>query len=253
MNTARERAAQLAAENQAAERRTKIITIVGVIAVLAVVVGILTFAFLNRNTSSTTGPTAEPNPSAAAPLGADSKTFGLVVGQANADAPLLQIFEDAQCPACQSFEAAFGPTISSLIDSGEARVMFQPMFFLDNRLLQSKGSSLRAANALGCAADEGKAKEFHSTIFANPPATEGTGWSDDILKAFGLGSGITNAERFEQCIDSGKYFEWVANSNKYSFDAGVEGTPTIWVNGQALPQSAFASAEAFLTAVRAGK
>jgi protein-disulfide isomerase len=253
MNTARERAAQLAAENQAAERRTKIITAVGVIAVLAVVVGILTFAFLNRNTSSATGPTAEPNLSAAAPLGSDPATYGLVVGQANPGAPLLQIFEDAQCPACQSFEAAFGPAISSLIDSGEAKVVFQPMFFLDNRLLQSKGSSLRAANALGCAADEGKAKEFHSTIFANPPATEGTGWSDDILKAFGLGSGITNTERFEKCIDSGKYYEWVANSNKYSFDAGVEGTPTVWVNGQALPQSAFASEEAFLAAVRAGK
>jgi protein-disulfide isomerase len=253
VNTARERAAQLAAENQAAERRTKMITIVGVVAVLAIVAGILTVAFLNRNTSSASGPTAEPNPSAAVPLGSDPETYGLVVGQANEGAPLLQIFEDAQCPACQSFEAAFGPTIASLIDSGEARVVFQPMFFLDKRLLQSKGSSLRAANALGCAADEGKAKEFHSTLFANPPVTEGTGWSDDILKAFGLGSGIVNSAKFEQCIDSGKYFEWVANSNKYSFDVGVEGTPTVWVNGQALSQSAFASEEAFLAAVRAGK
>jgi protein-disulfide isomerase len=253
MNTARERAAKLAAENKAAERKTKIISIIGVLVVAAIVIGILTFAFLNRNTGTSTGPTAEPNPTAASPLGADPQTFGLLVGRASAEAPLLQIFEDAQCPACQSFEAAFGPTISKLIDSGEARVMFQPMFFLDERLLQGKGSSLRAANALGCAADENKTKEYHSTIYANPPVTEGTGWSDEILKAFGIGSGITNIERFNDCIDSGKYFQWVANSNKYSFDAGVEGTPTVWVNGQALPQSAFANEEAFLAAVRPSK
>ncbi len=250
MNTAKQRAAEMAAANQAAERRAKVITFAGIGVVAVVVVSILTFAFLNRNTGLDTGPTAEPNPSAAIPLNADSDTFGLVAGAADPAAPLLQIFEDAQCPACQSFEAAFGEAIRELIDSAEVKVMFQPMFFLDNRLPQSKGSSLRAANALGCAADESKAAEYHSALFANAPIVEGTGWTDLELKLFGAGVGITNTERFDDCVDSGKYFEWVANSNKYSFDAGVEGTPTIWLNGQQLPDSAFTSVETFLAAVR---
>ncbi|MFZ9283332.1 MAG: DsbA family protein [Candidatus Nanopelagicales bacterium] len=252
MNTAKQRAAELAAANQAAERKAKLITIAGVTVVVLIVAGILTFAFLNRNTSSSTGPTAEPNASAIAPTGADGQTYGLVVGNAPASAPLLQIFEDAQCPACQSFEAAFGEAVQELIDSAEVRVMFQPMFFLDNRLPQSKGSSLRAANALGCAADEGVAAEFHRTIFANAPAVEGTGWTDIELKLFGAGAGVADPQRFDSCVDSGKYFEWVANSNKWAFDSGVEGTPTIWLDGKPLPDSAFASQEAFLTAVRGG-
>ena len=250
MNTAKRKAAQVTQEGKAAERRAKLISILGVAAVAVIVIGILTFAFLNRNTSSATGPTAEPNPNAVAPAGADPSTYGLVVGSAPATAPLLQIFEDAQCPACQSFEAAFGGAILDLIDSGEVRVMFQPMFFLDSRLLQAKGSSLRAANALGCAADEGKASEFHTALYANPPATEGAGFPDNTLKALAVGSGISDTNRFNQCVDDGKYFEWVANSNDYSFGAGVEGTPTIWLNGKALPESAFASTEAFLTTIR---
>lgn len=250
MNTAKQRAAEMAAANQAAERRAKVITFAGIGVVAVIVVSILTFAFLNRNTGVDTGPTAEPNPSAAIPLNADSETFGLVVGAADPAAPLLQIFEDAQCPACQSFEAAFGEAIRELIDSAEVKIMFQPMFFLDKRLPQSKGSSLRAANALGCAADESKTAEYHSAIFANAPSVEGAGWTDLELKLFGAGVGITNTERFDDCVDSGKYFEWVANSNKYSFDAGVEGTPTIWLNGQQLPDSAFTSVETFLAAVR---
>jgi protein-disulfide isomerase len=250
MNTARQRAAQITEESKAAERRAKLISIIGVAAVAIIVIGILTFAFLNRNTSSATGPTAEPNPSAAAPAGADPATYGLVVGDAPATAPLLQIFEDAQCPACQSFEAAFGGAILDLIDSREVRVMFQPMFFLDKRLVQAKGSSLRAANALGCAADEGKAKEFHTSLYANPPATEGTGYPDSFLKALAVGSGISNTDRFNQCIDDGDYFEWVANADNYAFSVGVEGTPTIWLNGKPLPDSAFASTETFLAAIR---
>ncbi len=250
MNTAKQRAAELAAANQAAERKAKIITFAGVAVVVLIVAGILTFAFLNRNTGTNTGPTAEPNPTAAAPLGADQETYGLVVGNASASAPILQIFEDFQCPACQSFEAAFGGAIRELIDSGEAKVVFQPMFFLDKRLPQSKGSSLRAANALGCAADESKAAEYHSTFFSNTPTAEGAGWTDSELKLFGAGVGITDTQRFEDCIDSGKYYEWVANSNDYAFGAGVEGTPTIWKNGKALPDSAFTSVETFLAAVR---
>lgn len=250
MNTARRRAAQITEESKAAERRAKLISIIGVASVAIIVIGILTFAFLNRNTSSVAGPTAEPNPSAAAPRGADPDTYGLVVGDAPTTAPLLQIFEDAQCPACQSFEAAFGGAVQELVASGEVRVMFQPMFFLDSRLLQAKGSSLRAANALGCAADEGKANEFHSTLYANPPASEGSGYPDDILKALAVGSGISDTNRFNQCVDDGKYFEWVANSNEYSFSVGVEGTPTIWLDGKSLPDSAFASAEVFLATIR---
>ena len=251
MNTAKQRAAELAEANKAAERKAKLITFIGVAVVVAIVAGILTFAFLNRNTSSSIGPTAEPNPAAAAPQNVDPNTYGLLVGNAAPSAPLLQIFEDAQCPACQSFEAAFGDAIRELIDNNEARVVFQPMFFLDKRLPQSQGSSLRAGNALGCAADESRAAEFHSVIFDNAPAVEGTGWSDEELKLMGAAAGITNSERFGSCIDSGKYYEWVANSNEWSFANGIEGTPTIWLNGKKLPDSAFTSTDTFLAAIRA--
>jgi protein-disulfide isomerase len=82
------------------------------------------------------------------------------------------------------------------------------------------------------------------------PATEGTGYPDSFLKALAVGSGISNTDRFNQCIDDGDYFEWVANADNYAFSVGVEGTPTIWLNGKPLPDSAFASTETFLAAIR---
>jgi protein-disulfide isomerase len=237
----------------AADKKAKLISYVGIAVVASIVIGILTFAFLNKN-SVTEGPVANPNPDAVLPKGVDPVSFGLKVASGPAGANTLQIFEDFQCPACGSFEASFGSAIQEIIDGNQINVFFHPMNFLDKNLPGSNSSSLRSANALGCAADAGQAVNYHKALFANQPQNEGDGYSDTILLALGMAAGIPTdgATPFSKCLQDGKYYEWVANSNEYAFANGVEGTPTVWLNGIPLPDSAYQSLDAFVAAVLKG-
>ena len=55
--------------------------------------------------------------------------------------PVIDVWEDFQCPACGSFEEASGSAIQGLIDAGKVRVEYRPTIFLDKNLLSSKCSS----------------------------------------------------------------------------------------------------------------
>ena len=184
---------------------------------------------------------------AALPKGVTSDTYGVKVGSAwtaadSANIPLLQLWEDFQCPACGTFEEASGSAIQELIDAGKLKVEYRPTVFLDNNLTASNtaagnpNSSQRATMAFGCAVDADAAEEFHAAVFANQPVKEGDGYSTEDLLSFAESSGITGdaLTTFTDCLSSEKYSGWVANSYA-AFDAeGVESTPTGFLNGTEL-------------------
>lgn len=240
----REKAAEARAAAQAAERRReRMIRIIGGVVVLAVVLGILAIGVItSRNNEA---PTADEN--SPKPAGVDA-TYGIVINTAE-NSPTLEIYEDPQCPACASLEASLGGTIQEAVDNGDVSLTYRPMIFLDANL--GTDSSERAAAAWGCAVDAGKAQEYHNTIFANQPATEGDGWTDEQLIAFGEQSGITGAEfdTFSTCVTDGTYRGWAQLSNEAAFDRGVTGTPSLFLNGEELTRNDLASEAAFQEAI----
>lgn len=243
----REKAAEARAAAQAAERRReRMIRIVGGLAVLAVVVAIIAIGVVQSNKNS-----AGPSADSALPSGVSSEDdYGWRVNTA-ADAPDVQIYEDFQCPACANLEQTYGQLIQQLAGDGEIQLMYHPMTFLDNNL--NSDHSVRAAGAFGCAIDAGAGEAYHNVIFANQPANEGDGWTDDQLKQFGEAAGVGGEAKgeFDQCVDDGTYQDWAELSNKAAFDRGITGTPSIYVDGEELPQDAFADAEAFTKALTA--
>jgi protein-disulfide isomerase len=153
------------------------------------------------------------------------------VGSAPDTAPLLELWEDFQCPACGSLEELNGAGIQSLGTDGKVRLVWRPTAFLDNNL--GTTSSAAAINAWGCAIDAGKTVEYHDAIFANQPTTEGEGWTNEQFVAFAEQSGITGVplEQFNDCLTSNRYLGWAANSTQAFYDAKVEGTPRGVLNG----------------------
>jgi protein-disulfide isomerase len=87
--------------------------------------------------------------------------------------------------------------------------------------------------AWGCAIDAGKTKEFHSTVFANQPATEGDGFTDTQLATFATKAGITGdaLTTWKKCYTDKVYDQWVTNSYTTFGTEGVPGTPTGYLNG----------------------
>lgn len=157
-------------------------TIVLVVAVIAVVVGVVVSQ--NAQTTAITG-SGNALPTGVTKLGAGYPAFADVT--AKTGATTVDIHEDFQCPACAQYEAVFGDTYQSLAKAGTIKLRYNVNNFLDDSLRND--SSTRAANAAFCAADAGKFPQFHNLVFANQPANEGDGFTDMRLTSFAVAFG----------------------------------------------------------------
>jgi protein-disulfide isomerase len=253
---AREAAAQArrAAEADLRSRDRKI-RIIGGAVVALIMAGLLAIPLLQGKAK---GP--ETDTSAVLPAGVSSETYGVQYGPAwsaaDADSiPLVQIWEDFQCPACASFEAVTGQTITELADAGKIRLEFRPTIFLDQNLKAlntaagNPNSSAYATMAFGCAADAGKAAEFHSLVFQSQPGNEGTGFSISDLTNIAMVAGVSDIDTFTECVSSKKYEGWVNNSYDAFSKEGVSATPTVFLNGKELSGDVIRNVAALTAAI----
>lgn len=224
--TTREKAAAAKAEADARQRRAdnrnRLLGVVVIVALVALIFGGVWYS--KKSNAPAPGPTADAN--AALPTGVDKATYGVPYGNGPTSVPQLQLWEDFQCPICGQLEKTNGTGITGLADAGKIRLLWRPTTFLDDNW--NNQASQQAAQAWGCAIDAGKAKEYHSTVFANQPATEGTGYTQDQLLQFGKMAGITGTayDTFKSCVVANTYASWVANSRQAFDNAAVPGTPT---------------------------
>lgn len=219
------RAAQIAEAKRARNQRIAIIAVSAVVALILVAGGILLVSRMNAGRTETYPPNAT------------AQRTGIVVnpGKGQQGAPVVELYADYQCPACASFEKAFGAQLTQLAGSGDIQLQYHLMTFLDTNLRND--ASYRAANAAACADLVGHYAAYHDTVFANQPTAEGTGYTDAQLTGdFAQQAGITGAQldEFKQCYSQKKYSAFVKGVDNSAGAAGVTATPTIKVNGKVL-------------------
>ena len=164
----------------------------------------------------------------------------------NGAVTVIDVWEDPQCPVCKLFEDANGEYIESLIREKKATVRYHVLSFLGDE-------SVRAANASFCAADEGQYLDFHKAIYAVQSPVENSGfWSNETLVNMGKKIGITSTT-FENCVNKGSKVDLVQAHYDSMSKYGVQGTPTVFINGKKWErtQNAFVLDE-FKAAVEAG-
>jgi protein-disulfide isomerase len=226
-------AARKAAANLESRRRrtTRMITVGSI--VLVVVVGVVFSLISNKANSNVSSP-----PSAVAANGS-GLTF-------NASAkPVIDVWEDFQCPACGLFEKANGQYLHDVVTQGKAKVVFHILSFLGPE-------SIILANASGCADASGKFLTLHSYLYAHQ-ATENSGyWGISTATAAGKAAGITDSA-YAKCVNDGTYSKWVQNVEASGSAANINQTPTILVNGKELdrPSGIYGNAAAFKAALTA--
>lgn len=251
VKSAREKAAEARAAAEASDKRRRMIINVSIGAVLLVVVAALVGgAWVTKQSSQEA---AQPSADAVLPTGAFASgtpyQYGIEWTTDAADKPTLEIWEDFQCPACRDFEAAFGPTVQEIVKKNDAQVIFRSTSFLDDRF--PGDNSKRAAAAYGCAVDAGEGETYHNVVYANQPATEGDGYTEQQLLDFGTQAGITGEAKatFDQCVKDKKYLQWAANGTQTMQELGIPGTPSVVLNGQQMTKEQLATPEAFKKAV----
>ena len=143
----------------------------------------------------------------------------------NGAVTVIDVWEDPQCPVCKLFEDANGDYIESLIREKKATVRYHVLSFLGDE-------SVRAANASFCAADEGQYLDFHHALYAVQSPLENSGfWSNETLVNIGKKIGITS-KSFADCVTKGSKVEIVKANYDSMSKFGVQGTPTVFINGK---------------------
>lgn len=153
-----------------------------------------------------------------------SDGYGIVFNGDLKGKPVVDLWEDFQCPVCARFEASDGAYIRQLIESKKAKVVFHILSFIGPE-------SILAANAAACSADEGKFLQFHSYLYAHQ-GKENTGtWTSTALINAGAATGLTSS-KFKSCVNAGTYGGWVNNVANDGASKNINQTPTALVNGK---------------------
>ena len=168
--------------------------------------------------------------------------YGVVFNKELQDVPFIEIYEDFQCPACQRFEGIIGEYVEDLINTKKAKVAYHPLSFLGPE-------SQIAANAAGCAADQGKFIQFHKLLYANQPSENSGAWNSSYLTTLSLGLGITSKD-YDKCITTSKYKDWVVNVANEGAKRNINSTPTVFINGKEIDRTTgYNSLAGFMLAV----
>ncbi|WP_265447459.1 DsbA family protein [Flexivirga meconopsidis] len=204
--------------------------IASVVAVI-LVIGVVAAVFVTQANKSSSY-------SGGVPKGGTSDATGLRAYpdvKLKAGAPTVDLYEDFQCPVCNQLEKSNGEQILAKAKSGDIKLVWHLMTFLQDNLQNAPASAI-AANGLYCAADAGKAAEYHKANFAGQPTKEGAGYSVADIKKFGKEAGITGGalDTFNKCVDDDKYKDYVAKTAENAGKDDVTSTPTVKFNGKAV-------------------
>ncbi len=93
--------------------------------------------------------------------------------------------------------------------------------------------SVNAASAARAAQEQGMFWDYHDVLYENQGPANSGAFSDDNLVRFAREVGL-DVERFEVSFKGGRYESVVEEVFRQAQDAGIQGTPTFFINGRVL-------------------
>lgn len=248
---ARQKAKEMRLAGSAREKRNRLFVQLGLGVAAFAVIGALAAVILTAFQPAGPGPINMQSDGIkissgeiAVPTPAIQSDQSPIASPSNADGVVdITLWVDYLCPICGQFEAATGAAISDLLSRGAATIEIHPIAILTNRS-QGTQYSLRAANAAACVANDypNSFLKFHNSLFANQPAEDTTGLTDEELISLATAAGA--GPDIESCINGENFKAWVKASTERAITGdiavnnldkkfpGVTGTPTILINGK---------------------
>ncbi|WP_353650915.1 thioredoxin domain-containing protein [Nakamurella sp. A5-74] len=203
-----------AARNSGGSNRTQLM--IGGVAIVVIVAVIIVGLVLNKKNTAVPADGYGDSKASIATV-AD----GVITISAGTPQTSIDVFEDAMCPACGSFEHQFGQQMAQLADEGKLGVRLHMLNFL-NRASSSGDYSTRGAAALLAVATEAGSQpglflKFHTALFAEgtqPKENSGSDLSNAQLGEVAKTAGVPDA--VVASIAAGKYVEAAAANAKTS-------------------------------------
>src|SRR2546423_570679 len=154
-------------------------------------------------------------------------------GNPNAAVTIIE-FTDYQCPTC----GRTAPILEDLMKEYGDRVRLVARDFP----LEMHKNAEKAAEAAEAAREQGKYWEYTAILFKNQEALE-----VPKLKEYATQVGLDRA-KFDQALDTGKFYDKVQRDLREGEKLGITGTPTIFLNGKRLRERTAESLKAAIEA-----
>ncbi|MED7930079.1 thioredoxin domain-containing protein [Nonomuraea sp. LP-02] len=155
----------------------------------------------------------------------------MVLADRGGDAPVLDVYEDFDCPVCKDMHAKVDPTIQRLAREGKVKVVFHAVTIFRDEPMRS--NSIRAAAAARCV-PESSWLAFRDELYAIQPAPHG------------VASGFTVEELVQAARKAGAQVDSCVRDQSYAEShltetakVRLEGTPTLLLDGKLLGGEAF--------------
>jgi protein-disulfide isomerase len=160
---------------------------------------------------------------------AEGRTLG------RADAPVtLEVWSDFQCPVCGQFAELVEPAIvRDYVTAGVLRIVDHDAAFQGARVGAVYDESVEAGAGARCAAEQGAYWPFHDWLFANQIGENQGAFRAERLRAIATAAGL-DITAWEACLATGEQQAAVRTETQRGVAMGINATPTMVLNGQAI-------------------
>lgn len=158
-------------------------------------------------------------------------TASLKMGDPEAPVKIV-IYEDFLCPFCRELESSTRDFLKENADQGKVYVEFQPI-----NLLTTFAYSAKALNAWAAVLRHGspeQALKLHDILYDNQPYEQTSDQVSDDQIADWVEEAGADSDEVREAMKS-QDTEFFAAAQQAMTTAGIEGTPTVVINGQELP------------------
>ncbi|WP_344955226.1 DsbA family protein, partial [Actinomadura miaoliensis] len=176
----------------------------------------------------------------------------LTMARPGVERPVVEIYEDFACPPCGKFDRSNDPMLKQLAVAGRAKIVFRPMVVFTRGVEPMYGNSLRAASALRCVSDGSRWLSYQDALYNHQPAKESSrGYEISELLSHGASVGLTD-DAFRRCVTGQSRSEDVlAASRTYTTSHGIQGTPSVRVDGRVLDNTDIQTPDSLRRAIEA--
>jgi protein-disulfide isomerase len=136
-------------------------------------------------------------------------------------------YSDFGCSHCRNFALGQEKQLRAEYEN-TGSVRFEYRHFII-----SPPDTANAANASECAADQGRFWDYHDLLYSQQGVTQRP-FTKSNLKQYATRLGL-NAQQFDDCVDADRHLDKVYRDSAEGKDAGVQGTPTFFINGTSIP------------------
>lgn len=175
-------------------------------------------------------------PVANAPVPDDAPEGYTYATMGSGDGPTVRYYGNWKCPYCAQFSTGFlSDLVTDYVEPGDVDLEYRALSYFDGEPFLGADAP-RAARA-GLAVwnvDPGSYWTFHEYVMANQPP-EAQAWATtDTLVAFAEAAGVEGVDAVREEIESGAYETAVTDTSDAASAAGVDSTPALVIDGEAL-------------------